>query len=34
MLTPGPSSICDYGIKNIKPVFGRGDEDFQNRYDG
>ncbi len=33
MLTPGPSSICDYGIKNIKPVFGRGDEDFQNRYD-
>ena len=31
MLTPGPSSICDYGIKNISPVFGRGDEDFQNR---
>ena len=33
MLTPGPSSICVNGIKNIEPVFGRGDKDFQNRND-
>tara|TARA_B100001989_G_C24525261_1_gene458278 strand:- start:224 stop:1549 length:1326 start_codon:yes stop_codon:yes gene_type:complete len=29
MLTPGPSSICESSIKNIEPVFGRGDKNFQ-----
>ena len=28
MLTPGPSSICSEVVKNIEPVFGRGDEEF------
>ena len=32
MLTPGPSSICAAAIKHIEPVFGRGDEDYEEIY--
>ena len=28
MLTPGPASVLYENIEYLKPVFGRGDEDF------
>jgi len=32
MLTPGPASILPDNLKGIVPVFGRGDETYQNMY--
>ncbi len=32
MLTPGPAAVADEVLTAIKPVFGRGDADYQQQY--